>query len=244
MKHFIKITTISAAIIGASLISSTALAERSSELGSGYVDKHGDYISAPAENYSRGDWYVSGLAGLSFVPKHSFTNTNAVTGSVNSKSGFNLGAALGYRFSNNLRAEAAIDYIDNSSKNFSIAGTSIASSGDIKVSTYMANLLYDFDTQSAFTPYVGIGAGYAKVKYNITATTGPAGATNSSNVFAYQGIVGLGYDVSENVRLNLDYKYLRTASGSYTLTTPAGVSGSYRRKYSAHRISLGATYFF
>jgi outer membrane protein OmpA-like peptidoglycan-associated protein len=67
----------------------------------------------------------------------------------------------------------------------------------------MANLLYDFAPSSTITPYVGAGAGIAFVD---------GSSSLNSTQFAYQGIVGLGWNIDTNFRVNLDGRYYGTSN--------------------------------
>jgi OmpA-OmpF porin, OOP family len=67
----------------------------------------------------------------------------------------------------------------------------------------LANLLYDFMPASVITPYIGAGAGVGFVDSN---------ASLGSTVFAYQGIIGLGWNVDTNFRVNLDGRYYGTSN--------------------------------
>jgi opacity protein-like surface antigen len=74
----------------------------------------------------------------------------------------------------------------------------------------MASLLYDFMPASTITPYIGAGAGIAFVDNQ---------AILGSTQFAYQGILGVAYNATDQLRLNLEGRYFGT-------TNP---SGSFRR---------------
>jgi opacity protein-like surface antigen len=67
----------------------------------------------------------------------------------------------------------------------------------------LANLLYDFMPASVITPYIGAGAGVGFVD---------GSSSLSSTVFAYQGIIGLGWNVDTNFRVNLDGRYYGTSN--------------------------------
>ena len=75
----------------------------------------------------------------------------------------------------------------------------------------MANLLYDFAPGATITPFVGAGAGIAFVDSTIQ------GCNMCSTQFAYQGIVGLAWNVSPAFRVSLDGRYYGTTNpGAYT----------------------------
>jgi len=79
--------------------------------------------------------------------------------------------------------------------------------GQVEQLSAMVNVLYDFIPGATITPYVGAGAGIA------FADTGPSGCSLCSTQFAYQGIVGVGWNIDRNVRLNLDARYYGTTNG-------------------------------
>jgi outer membrane protein OmpA-like peptidoglycan-associated protein len=70
----------------------------------------------------------------------------------------------------------------------------------------MGNLLYDFRFGSPIVPYIGAGAGVAFVN------TSALGATISNTVFAYQGIIGVGYQIDPSWRVNIDGRYFGTTN--------------------------------
>jgi len=67
----------------------------------------------------------------------------------------------------------------------------------------LANLLYDFMPASVITPYIGAGAGIGFVDSN---------SSLGSTVFAYQGIVGLAWNVDTNFRVSVDGRYYGTSN--------------------------------
>ncbi len=78
--------------------------------------------------------------------------------------------------------------------------------GRIEQLSVMANLLYDFLPGAIVTPYIGAGAGIAFVDDYLH------GCSLCSTQFAYQGIVGLGWNASQNFRINLDVRYHGTTN--------------------------------
>ena len=83
--------------------------------------------------------------------------------------------------------------------------------GRIDQVSVMANLLYDFMPTSAFTPFIGAGAGIAFVDSTIQ------GCNLCSTQFAYQGIIGVAWNITEAFRLSVDGRYFGTTNpGAYT----------------------------
>jgi OmpA-OmpF porin, OOP family len=91
-------------------------------------------------------------------------------------------------------------------------GTFANQAGTINQISVMANALYDFAPGATITPYIGAGAGVAFVDPSIS-----PGCTMCSTQFAYQGIVGIGYNMAPGWRLDLDGRYYGTTNpGQYT----------------------------
>lgn len=126
--------------------------------------------------------------------------------------------ALGYAFANGLRLEGEFGYRTNDVD--SLSGHS-GTSGDIDTTTFMTNLLYDFDRFGwPVTPYVGVGVGAARVASSITATT-PANRINDSDFgFAYQGILGASMALNRYLALTADYRFVHVPD--FTLRNSAG----------------------
>jgi OOP family OmpA-OmpF porin len=91
-------------------------------------------------------------------------------------------------------------------------GTFANQYGRVNQISVMANALYDFMPGATITPYIGAGAGVAFVDPSIS-----PGCTMCSTQFAYQGIVGIGYNMAPGWRLDLDGRYYATTNpGQYT----------------------------
>jgi len=81
-------------------------------------------------------------------------------------------------------------------------------SGQIQQVSVMANLLYDFFPGEAITPYVGGGLGIAFVDSTIQ------GCGLCSTQFAYQGIIGVGWNATNALRIGLEGRYYGTTSSN------------------------------
>jgi OOP family OmpA-OmpF porin len=82
--------------------------------------------------------------------------------------------------------------------------------GRIEQASVMANLLYDFFPGATVTPYIGAGAGVAFVDANIQ------GCSLCLTMFAYQGILGVGYNATPAMRISLEGRYYGTTNpGAY-----------------------------
>ena len=167
-------------------------------------------VMAQAQTPSSG-FYIGAEGGLNWLLNTTVTGQqvngsgNQVSVAVSPTTGFAVGGVIGYDFVGP-RVELEGVYRQNqtnlSANNFGTrfggnVGTQIGQLG------ILANLLYDFAPGSTITPYVGAGAGVGFVDGN---------SSLSSTVFAYQGIVGLGWNVDQNFRVNLDGRYYGTSN--------------------------------
>jgi len=139
--------------------------------------------------------------------------------------------ALGWSYGNNWRTEAEIQYRDNDAK----------PSGDAAVWNGMLNAYYDFTNigLGRFAPYLGAGLGAARVDFGkVPAAT----STLDDNdwVFAYQGIAGVGYRLTDQLNVFADYRYLASMDGSYKLTNGTSVDAGYNE----HQVMLGIRWNF
>lgn len=144
-------------------------------------------------------------------------------------------AQLGYSWASGLRTELEFAWRWRNK----VDGTSSAApalnglGGKIRSEAYMANVLYEFETGWGFRPYVGAGAGGARVKFDL------GNASDKDWVFAYQGIVGAAMDLTPNLALTLDYRYFATNDPKFDFG-PVTAKSEYRN----HTVLAGLRYTF
>ncbi|WP_422000068.1 OmpA family protein [Reyranella sp.] len=147
--------------------------------------------------------YIGAEGGLNWLLNFN-ANTNVAAApvvGVTPGTGWAAGGVIGYDFVGP-RVELEGVYRWNPT-NVGVPGTAI--NNQIGQLGIMANLLYDFMPASVITPYIGAGAGIGFVD---------GSSSLSSTVFAYQGIIGLGWLVDTNFRVNLDGRYYGTSNPS------------------------------
>jgi opacity protein-like surface antigen len=145
--------------------------------------------------------YIGAEGGINWLTNFT-ANTNIPawpTVSVTPQLGWMAGGVIGYDFVGP-RVELEGIYRWNPT-NVGVPNTAVNNQvGQLGI---MANLLYDFMPGSVITPYIGAGAGLGLVDGNTSL---------SSTVFAYQGIIGLGWNADTNFRVNLDGRYYGTTN--------------------------------
>ena len=206
-------------------------------------------VLAAAEGF-----YVSGHAGAVFLSESDNTDELGVDLPSDFDPGFGVGGAVGYDFVNNFRVEGEITYRQSDVDTVDLSGVGgpgeVEGSGDVSALAFMANAFYEVKGTSAFTFYVGAGVGVAVVSFNDFALESPllSGfggplADDDDTVFAYQGIVGIGYEVSEAVTLTLDYRYFATQDAELDIDPVSG-PGTFEGEYQSHNVMLGARFSF
>ncbi len=108
----------------------------------------------------------------------------------------------------------------------------------VQNNSIMLNAYYDIDTGTKFTPYVGAGLGMAHLKLK-----SDDGFKKSSNEFAWQLGAGVSYAATDNVSVDLGYRYVDNGSFSWNETDE---DGSSRNKFSSdsNEFYLGVRYAF
>ncbi|CAN5697935.1 OmpA family protein [soil metagenome] len=152
-------------------------------------------VMAQAQTVAPG-FYVGAEGGVNWL-----LNTTILGQGVTPQTGFAAGGVVGYDFVGP-RIELEGVYRNNQ---HSVGFPGRAVSNQIGQLGILANLLYDFSPASTITPYIGAGAGVAFVDGD---------SSLGSTQFAYQGIIGLGWNVDTNFRVNLDGRYYGTSNPS------------------------------
>jgi len=137
----------------------------------------------------------------------------------------NIAGQLVYRFFDHYRVEGELVGNKNPYKRLTIgsvvitapkSSTTLRMKGGTTTGAFLVNGFYDFFTpgaDSAFSPYLGVGVGYAHVSdtlkfyYNNVYISGSRYKA-SSNAAAAQGIIGAGYFLDDFTWFGLDFRYL------------------------------------
>jgi OOP family OmpA-OmpF porin len=162
-----------------------------------------------------GGFYLGVEGGANWTFNTSFTSTltvpgfgSASTGSnATFNTGFVAGGAVGYDFLGP-RIEVEGVYRENSGT-LTVNGFTGSAGLSVNQVSVMGNVYYDFLAGSAIVPYIGAGAGVAFLN------AGALGATSPSTQFAYQGILGVGWNIDSTFRLNLEGRYYGTTTPNY-----------------------------
>ena len=169
-------------------------------------------LALPASANAQSDWfaasqptyqgfYIGAQGGLNWL----LNNQSYIM-----DTGWTLGGKVGYDFVGP-RVEVEGMYHSNTGSAVVAFPTGYATvSGRIEQVSVMGNVLYDFFPGAMITPYVGGGLGVGFVDANIQ------GCKMCLAMFAYQGILGVGYNATPALRISLEGRYYGTTNpGAY-----------------------------
>lgn len=214
---------------------------------------------APAAHAYQGVYGAIG-AGLSYIgPDRDFESAGpplAFDSEADYENGIGVYTALGHEGAGGWRKEFEFSYRTNDLRHFAGDGINFTGwnentvEGDIQSMAFMFNLIKNFSSDGKVTPYVGVGAGMARLKADyIGADPSFSGGFGSLNVqdkaweFAYQGIAGLAFELAEGLALDLSYRYFATLDPDFSGTL-AGVATQFDQEYNSHSLFAGLRWNF
>lgn len=178
--------------------------------------------------------YVSGAVGLVDAP--STTVSDTTSRKVQFDNGYAGALALGYDYASPWRTE--IELARRAVGLDKVAGAN--ASGDLSAASLMGNVLYDFNIDSRFTPYLGVGVGAGRVTFDNASPFGASSIDDSDTGLAMQAIAGASYELDTNLDLFADYRYFTTRN--LDMRTVAGNTASF--DVDAHSVMVGLRYSF
>jgi hypothetical protein len=167
-----------------------------------------------------------------------------------------LGLKAGWGFGS---SRLELEWIDLGVKadTFGRVGEISPAIGKLDVNAWMVNVFYDFDLESRFIPYLGVGIGQADVKAkHISKHTSPPDRTGfidgGDKVFSWQAILGVAYQWNEHLGVSLDYRWMKTGDVDHDYGVgciPDSLSGCIfnsrlKMDYDFQALSLGLRWVF
>ncbi len=176
-----------------------------------------------AFNRRIGKAYTSVNVGLSSVDDADFNFTPGVDVETDFDSGLHGSVEFGRNigpvaFIDNVKLGLEASYAENEVDSHQAGGVQLSGSdGDLKTGTVMANMYHEFNTNSRFVPYYGVGVGAAYLNADNFRTNATGKALDDEDVaFAYQGTAGVNYMLSPQTDLGVRYRYLATEGAEMT----------------------------
>lgn len=140
----------------------------------------------------------------------------------------------------NGRFELEYSYRSNDFSKIKASGGSTSASGELVVQSLMISSYAVINTGKTIKPYFGIGGGAALVEVNDLKVSGAKLSNDDDLVPAFQAGLGLEMELSENVRLDLGYRYFYAHNAKIK-----EVSGNKAKfDYNAHTALAGLVFMF
>jgi opacity protein-like surface antigen len=163
--------------------------------------------------------------------------------------GYIAGGAIGAKISDNFRVEGEFSHAKNKASSTSLVsplGNFISNdnSGGITSNFLLANVWFDVRNDTMFTPYVGggLGAGWASGNIYLVDVT-EYGYGKGKLGLAFQVGTGVKVDVSENVALDIGYRF-KSIQGIDFKSYPRNEFTFSDGDVNIHTVQVGLTYKF
>ncbi|MFP3983642.1 MAG: outer membrane protein [Desulfurivibrionaceae bacterium] len=183
-------------------------------------------LPSSALAYGEGKPYISAHLGIAAPDDAETTFDDGRQVDFKSDDGTAFTAALGQRFRSDYRFEIEVSRQENDLDQVSAYGTgNVDVDGDVESLALLGNFYYDFVNSTPFTPFLSAGIGYAKVKISDIPYLNLR--SDDDYVLAYQFGGGLGYDITEQVTLDLKYRYFSTSDPEFDIAETEVVSHNY-----------------
>ncbi|MBT5239957.1 MAG: OmpA family protein [Rhodospirillaceae bacterium] len=177
--------------------------------------------------------YVGFGIGL-HQPNDRTFNTGATRSEIEfGDSGVGIGY-FGYDFGDMMRAEIELGFRRAGVEDFA-GPQAIGSQNQL---TALGNILMDVDIDAAITPYLGLGAGLGKTKWETVTGVGTPTYEGSNTKFTWQAIAGFSAPLTEQVNLTVDYRYVQSGKMRFE-TLPTGGTSVDRYNPQSHNIMVG-----
>lgn len=220
-------TKISALALGAALALGSAFSASAADLNRGGSIKDG-YVPAPmAMPSGPSSWYVRGDLGHARFDRPTIIEGDRfefVNPNIDDQ--WTFGVGVGYYFSKSVRADITWDHRFETDVTGSVPfgpgpGPLVNFPGHQKFgyqsNVFLANLYYDFDTRSRFTPYIGMGLGFAMNKTTNGTVVDPCAvpcytdgriAGDSHRHVAGALMSGFSYNVRDRLHFDAGYRFM------------------------------------
>ena len=217
-------TTIRALLVGATLVAGSVTTAPAADLYGGSI-KDG-YVAAPMPVSSPSSWYIRADVGYGAYDRPTMIEEGRFDldhARINDQWAAGLG--VGYYFSKSVRGDLTWDHRFKEDAYGSIPNAGLVDFPGqrhfgLRSDVFLANLYYDFDLRSRFTPYVGLGLGFTR---NTTTNGSVPDSPPHPCVCGFQGVTiagdskwsvagalmsGFSYNVRDRLHIDAGYRYL------------------------------------
>ena len=196
-------------------------------------------LALPVFSFAASGFYGSVNAGVSMATDSDVSRVedgSSGTETWEYDTGYIVSGAVGYMIEK-YRVEGEVIYQANDVD--TVDGLSISPIAiDTNALSFLVSGYLDFDTGSIMTPYITAGIGASRVEADIMGLL-----EFDDTVLSYQLGVGVGFAMSETMRLDFRYRYLGAAEAEFNYNVE-GSTGRSELDIASHNITAGLTMAF
>lgn len=202
-------------------------------------------LSAPAAFAAKGAYYL-GLHGGLAIPEGVENDSDAGSFNLEFDPGWLAGASLGYDLRSAHpdigvgRVELEFAWRENALDQVEFRDPSIGAGGKARAASLMFNTIGEYRPTLPWLPYIGAGAGAARITLEDLTEGGAPLVDDRDTVFAWQVLTGVGFRAGKRVCLDLGYRYFSAVNPRFT--DALGVD--FDSGYAVHTLTLGARFDF
>jgi outer membrane protein OmpA-like peptidoglycan-associated protein len=183
--------------------------------------------------------YFGAEGGWTLLQDQKIRGAGLPSGTERFDSGFAVGARIGYE-EGPWRFETEYAYRRNEADRITLGGASFGNiGGSRQAHAFLANLIYEIDFGWPVKPHIGAGIGGVYMKDKASAPGLGTFFNDNTWEIGYQGIGGLRYDLTQNIAVDLDYRYFATTDARFHVP---GTSATYKTGYSTHNVMASIVY--
>jgi len=130
--------------------------------------------------------------------------------------------------------------LDTSYRHNEIGGT--GRSGHVNIISGLFDVIYDFNLQSNWHPYVGLGAGLGRLEFGAVGPGFSYGQVRTTTL-AGQALAGIDWNLTPNLSLDVEYRYFVLDNPSFTGTS-GGLAVSRKESFGNHSVLAGLRWTF
>jgi OOP family OmpA-OmpF porin len=180
-------------------------------------------------------YYVMGVLGVNSA-RDSDIDSSSFSLSAEFDRGITGALGVGYAYGNGLRSEIEFAFRKNDVDNVSAA----TASGDLSTAAVMGNLFYDFDFDSNVRPFIGIGAGLARVNVNNVTPVNGTTVHDDDVSLAAQATAGIAIAINSQMDFTVAYRYFMVPNIGIKNTVGTGIDS----EFATHELLFGIRFSF
>ncbi len=207
-------------------------------------------VSAPADEGGANSFYLAVRGGPGWADRTDRQPESGGGAKLKFESEYDLNLAAGYRIVPWLRAEGELGFVDMSIDNLELQsrGVTVDANGHDRHYRGMLNVYLDGANSSAFTPFIGAGAGAIRANLDISWTLPRSGAEVTADdwdwAFAWQFMGGIAWRVTSCLEVEFAYRYYGSDDRSHTNHSAATSSDVVLDGTRGSFVHTGLRYYF